>query len=403
MREKGGRRPALRSACGAAASRLGSVGAAWRVGAALHWCGSCVRLRACLMMAAAGVGNLLVSSTWGPCRFSDSCTRAGCRYAHPRDGGGASSSEPREHGSDDSAAAGMTWIRPDGPYGNFSAAATLPGRREAVAPAAATQPQLPPVGSVVEAVYEADGQWYKASLDKVDGQDLWVSFVDYDNEAAVVKPSNVRAVHQPASSSAAEASPQQRRATAARSPQKQGQSVLDRLGTKKAEESKGAQAAPAVLSRVGPKGRGTAKPTKGIASGKRKSTPHELPPKKAKSAAGTSAAASTAQQKLPATRNTKNQAGQRAPLQKGRPVAAAGAAAPSRASPVMRFLLKKESTGQLTASQRAELSRLRKEASGVVTSGGGAATSMSPTNRTAQRRPAEQPSASLELDLEVRV
>ena len=357
-------------------------------------------------MAATGVGNLLVSTSWGPCRFGDSCTRAGCRYAHPRDGGG--SSEPH-HGSDDS---GMTWVRPDGPYGNLSAAATPLARNNAVAPVAPAAATLPPVGSIVEAVYEADGQWYQASLDKVVGQDVWVSFVDYDNESAVVKPSDVRSLHQPASSSAPELSSQQRRATITPALQKQGQSVLDRLGTKKAEASKSAQPAPAVLSRLGPKGRGTAKSTKGVASGKRKLTQNELSSKKAKSAAGTSASASTTQPKRPATTKTKNQAGDRRPGQKRQLAAVAGAAAPSRAaavrvpanaSPVMRFLLKKESTGQLTASQRAELSRLRKEASGVVTSGEGAATSMSPTNRTAQRRPAEQPSASLELDLEVRV
>jgi hypothetical protein len=359
-----------------------------------------------LGMAASGVGNLLVSTSWGPCRFGDSCTRAGCRYAHPRDGGGSSE---HHHGSDDS---GMTWVRPDGPYGNLSVAATTLGHNEAVAPVAPVAATLPPVGSIVEAVYEADGQWYQASLDKVDGQDLWVSFVDYDNESAVVKPSDVRSLHQPASSSAPEASPQQRRATTTPTPQKQGQSVLDRLGTKKPQASKSAQPAPAVLSRLGPKGRGTAQSTKAVAPGKRKSTQNELSSKKAKSAAGTSAAASTTQPKRPATTKTKSQAGERGPGQKGRPAAAAGAAAPSRtaavrvpanASPVMRFLLKKESAGQLTASQRAELSRLRKEASEPATADKAAATSMSPTNRTAQRRPAEQASVPLELDLEVRV
>ena len=392
-------------------------------------------------MAAADVGAVVVTreaheSDWGPCRFGDGCTRAGCRYAHPRDRGFSES----HRGFDDSV--GMTWIRPDGPYGNPSAAPT-PGRVTLAAPAApaaaaAAQPQLPAVGSIVEAVYEADGEWYAASVDNVVGQDVWVSFVDYDNETAVVTPSGVRALEDPPAASLPapqmslpppqqqqqqQQQPQQQqqqqqrssRATAARSPQKQAQaSVLARLGTKRGEKSEHALAAPAALSRLDTQ-RGTTKPAKGGASGKRKSTPQEVPSKKAKTAAAPSASTSAVQQKLQTARKAETQAGARPQANTGRPVAAARAAladgaatvrVPPDASPVMRFLLKKESTGKLTASQQAELSRLRKEASEPAAPVGAAATSMSPANRTARRRPDEgitPASAPLQLDLEVRV
>ena len=318
-------------------------------------------------VSAAGAG-------WAPCRFGDGCTRPGCRFTHPRDSGGtgsaASAASPRGAGAgagggDDSG--GMVWVRSDGPYGDGT-----PARRPApvARPAAVAPPRLPAVGSTVDAKYPDDGQWYRATLDKVQGQDVWVSFVEYDNESAVVEPSAVRALrHAPVAAEPPRRQPpppqqpqhhQRNSAAAARSKGATKGSVLDRLGVPKGETRAVAAEKSPVMSRLG------AKPS---AKEKRKPPPPAAAKSAAKKArtAPPAAAAPAVQRKKPAAAR-QPAAVAAAAARKAAPAAIGAAEPPADASPMLRLLIKRETAGNLTAGQKAQLQKLRSDS----TAGGGA-------------------------------
>jgi hypothetical protein len=190
---------------------------------------------------------------------------------------------------------------------------------------------------------------------------------------------------------------------------------LDRLGASKAQRAKNKPASPAVLSRLGVKPGAVSTTGDGGQTTKRKAAATAAhvnvcqPAKKEKSAAAAVGAAGTSRtqprKSTAVTVVAKKQVVSGVRTKQSGTLAGAGVeaglpAVPADASPMMRFLLKKEAAGKLTVSQQAELSRLRRQSSvggdATATPAGGDALAKG----RSQRR--QHATAPLELEVEVR-